>query len=66
MQTGPGSEQLAALPGLALDLGPEMVPFSDTAAILKSLDLIVTVDTALAHLAGAPWAARLGRLGLRC
>jgi tetratricopeptide (TPR) repeat protein len=27
-------------------------PFMDTAAILKNLDLIITVDTALAHLAG--------------
>jgi Flp pilus assembly protein TadD len=28
-------------------------PFMDTAALMKSLDLIITCDTALAHLAGA-------------
>jgi len=27
--------------------------FADTAAILSQLDLVITVDTALAHLAGA-------------
>lgn len=34
-----------------LDAGPDA--FVDTAAILASLDLVVTADTALAHLAGA-------------
>lgn len=28
-------------------------PFMDTAALIKNLDLIITVDTAIAHLAGA-------------
>jgi len=28
-------------------------PFMDTAAIMKQLDLVITVDTAIAHLAGA-------------
>ena len=28
-------------------------PFTDTAAIMKNLDLIITVDTSIAHLAGA-------------
>jgi hypothetical protein len=28
-------------------------PFLDTAAVLMSLDLVVTVDTAVGHLAGA-------------
>ena len=28
-------------------------PFVDTAAVMKALDLIITVDTSIAHLAGA-------------
>ena len=40
------------LPGL-VDLGSELTDFADTAAALQSLDLVVTVDTAVAHLAGA-------------
>ena len=36
-----------------MDLGSRIVDFSDTAAIMMNLDLIITVDTAAAHLAGA-------------
>lgn len=43
---------LAALPGL-VDAGPELRDFGDTAALLMALDLVVTVDTSVAHLAGA-------------
>lgn len=39
---------------LKLDpLGSEIADFSDTAAILSVLDLVITVDTSVAHLAGA-------------
>jgi tetratricopeptide (TPR) repeat protein len=56
LQKGPGSEQLAALPavedlGNGLDPGPDA--FLDTAAAMMALDLVVSVDTAAAHLAGA-------------
>ncbi|MFM0223830.1 hypothetical protein [Paraburkholderia dipogonis] len=34
-------------------LGPIIEDFTDTLAILKTLDLLITVDTAVAHLAGA-------------
>ena len=34
------------------NLGPDLADFSDTAAVVESLDLVVTVDTAVAHLAG--------------
>ena len=36
-----------------VDTGPELHDFDDTAALLQALDLVVTVDTAVAHLAGA-------------
>ncbi|HYH37817.1 MAG TPA: glycosyltransferase, partial [Azospirillum sp.] len=35
------------------DLGPDLHDFADTAAALEALDVLVTVDTAVAHLAGA-------------
>ena len=41
-----------SLPGLE-DLGPLLRDFSDTAFALSQLDLLITVDTATAHLAGA-------------
>ncbi|MGH6728146.1 MAG: tetratricopeptide repeat protein [Pseudolabrys sp.] len=34
-------------------LGPELADFGDTAAVLALADLVITVDTAVAHLAGA-------------
>lgn len=37
----------------ARNLGTELTDFADTAALVMNLDLIITVDTALAHLAGA-------------
>ena len=36
-----------------LQLGPDFADFADTAACLEQLDLVITSDTALAHLAGA-------------
>jgi len=59
LQTGRGSEQLASVAfadrivsfGDDLDAGPHA--FMDTAAILMNLDLLITCDTSLAHLAGA-------------
>ena len=51
----------ATLPGTIIDLAPEKsgaADFADTAALIGRLDLVVTVDTSVAHLAGA--------LGKRC
>ncbi len=36
-----------------ISLGPEIKDYADTMAILQSLDLLITVDTSVAHLAGA-------------
>ncbi|MGD0720124.1 MAG: tetratricopeptide repeat protein [Roseiarcus sp.] len=59
LQKNAGIEQLAGLPdGMRVEtLGPDFDggpgAFLDTAAAMMSLDLIVTSDTAIAHLAGA-------------
>ncbi|MGA2997063.1 tetratricopeptide repeat protein [Bradyrhizobium sp.] len=45
-------EVLQRLPGL-VDLGPQLSDFAETAAVISLLDIVVSVDTAVAHLAGA-------------
>jgi len=41
-------------PGMELfDVGPELNDFADTAAVMSLMDLIITSDTSVAHLAGA-------------
>ena len=35
------------------DLAPILTDFAETAALLKQLDLLITIDSAVAHLAGA-------------
>jgi hypothetical protein len=55
LQKGPASAQAGGYYGAApfVNLGPEIRDFMDTAAIIANLDLVVTVDTAVAHLSGA-------------
>jgi ADP-heptose:LPS heptosyltransferase len=36
-----------------VDLGADLKDFSDTCAVISQLDMVITVDTAVAHLAGA-------------
>ncbi len=43
---------LAGLPGVE-DLGPLLTDFNETAALVCELDLIISIDTSTAHLAGA-------------
>ena len=55
LQKGQGEEEAATPPqGQPLvALGAAMEDFADAAAIVSQLDLVICVDTALAHLAGA-------------
>jgi Flp pilus assembly protein TadD len=59
LQKGPGTEQLGQVPfrDRILDLGPQFDggpdAFRDSAAVMENLDLVITSDTSIAHLAGA-------------
>jgi Flp pilus assembly protein TadD len=56
LQRGAGSEQLDGCPFPVTDLGrwqdKDGRAFLDTAAVMRNLDLVVCVDTAVGHLAG--------------
>ncbi|HEY0838478.1 MAG TPA: tetratricopeptide repeat protein, partial [Azospirillum sp.] len=50
---GPAAQAKAPPPGLELvDWMDEVGDFADTAALIANLDLVITVDTSVAHLAG--------------
>ncbi|HSV14344.1 MAG TPA: glycosyltransferase family 9 protein, partial [Tepidisphaeraceae bacterium] len=56
LQKGPAAAQLAASPALGaklIDIAPQLNDFADTAAAIVNLDLIISVDTSVAHVAGA-------------
>lgn len=55
LQAGPRAADLTALPaGIPMsDIGSLVRDFADTAVVMRQLDLIISVDTATLHLAGA-------------
>jgi Tfp pilus assembly protein PilF len=50
-----GVDQIGALNGrfVVADIGSRFADFMDTAAVMSNLDLVITSDSSLAHLAGA-------------
>jgi tetratricopeptide (TPR) repeat protein len=55
LQIGPAAQQATSPPpGMSLiDYTPDLHDFSDTAALIAHLDLVISVDTAVVHVAGA-------------
>lgn len=55
LQKGDGADQPQTLgaDALVINIGERMRDFADTASILKQLDLLISVDTSVVHLAGA-------------
>lgn len=55
LQFGPGTSQIEELgwQDRLIDLSPELKGFDRTADVVSKLDLVITVDTSMAHLAGA-------------
>jgi Flp pilus assembly protein TadD len=55
LQKGPAAAQAGGYFGAAplVNVGAEIVDYEDTLAILDALDLLVTVDTSVGHVAGA-------------
>jgi Flp pilus assembly protein TadD len=53
LQVGERAADLARLPPGIVDLSPELTDFSETAGALAGLDLLISTDTSVPHLAGA-------------
>ncbi|MCK6390297.1 MAG: tetratricopeptide repeat protein [Azonexus sp.] len=55
LQKGEGEQEAAAPPSgqPMIDLGSAFRDFSDTAAVVAQMDVVICVDTAIAHLCGA-------------
>ena len=53
IQKGHGRDQLATATFPVHDVGGELTNFADTAGLLLNLDLLISIDSAVVHLAGA-------------
>jgi hypothetical protein len=55
LQKGPASQEAKSPPGgmKLIDWSNELNDFADTAALIAALDMVITIDTSVAHLAGA-------------
>jgi len=53
LQKGSGEEEVADSPFPIVSAGSHMRDFADTAAVVSQLDLLISVDTATVHVAGA-------------
>jgi tetratricopeptide (TPR) repeat protein len=53
LQMGPAAAELGSVRGGLTDLSAQIEDMADTAAQMAHLDLVITVDTSVAHLAGA-------------
>jgi tetratricopeptide (TPR) repeat protein len=53
LQVGARAGERDKLPKSVVDLSPELADFAETAGAIAALDLVITVDTAVAHVAGA-------------
>ncbi|MEO0852257.1 MAG: TIGR03032 family protein, partial [Cyanobacteria bacterium J06648_11] len=55
LQVGDRAGEIATLPSAfpLKDLSPQLKTYGDTAQVVRQLDLVISVDTSVAHLAGA-------------
>jgi len=53
LQKGPAAQELASFDGKIVDWMPHTTDFLEDAALVKQMDLVISVDTSVAHLAGA-------------
>lgn len=53
LQPGSSADDVARFPLPLIDLTPGIEDFADTAALVANLDLVISVDTSVAHLCGA-------------
>ncbi len=62
LQKGPAARQIQQPPaGMDIvDLDAKIFDFSDTAAIIANMDVLIAVDTAVVHVAGGRWLGRSG------
>ena len=55
LQKGAGSEQIGTVKDRfpVIDFSPDLTDFTETAALMQHLDLVISCDTSVVHLAGA-------------